>query len=280
MAKKVSKVKKKESIPKVSIVLPLYKPDKVILTKVYEAIKKQKFSGKIEIIPVEKNWGMAKQMNYGINKSKYDIVVTLPQDCIPASSDWLEKLIEPFKDPAILAANSKVHLPEKLWNKFDYFAKAMTLKEKGVITPLLDEKGTAYRKSAFIKIGLFNEKIFRTAGEDFDAYIKIKSLGKIAYPECKVFHIHPTSGMKRLIKEHQYSNGFGALVRIHGTKMPNWYMGILKAIPFAGLIFFIMNYSFKRGLYLFPYHLAISPFSHIIYLSGFWKGFLMKKQTI
>lgn len=264
----------------VSVVLPLYKPERKILNKVYSSLKSQKFSGKIEILPVEKNWGMAKQMNYGIKKAKYEIIVTLPQDCIPENKLWLEILISPFKNKEIIAANSKVHLPEEIWSKFDIFAKSLTLREKGSITPLLDEKGTAYRKSILKKVGLFNETDFRTAGEDFDMYLKIRKEGKIAYPDCKVLHIHPTSFIKRLKKDYQYSNGFGALVRIYKTSVPRWYSGLIKALPIIGLPIFVLNYPFKKGISLFPIYFLTTPFSHIYYILGFWKGFLKGKQTI
>ena len=34
--------------------------------------------------------------------------------------------------------------------------------------------------------GLFDGKNFRTAGEDFDMWIKLNKIGKISYPNCRV----------------------------------------------------------------------------------------------
>ncbi|MEK6896292.1 MAG: glycosyltransferase family 2 protein [Nanoarchaeota archaeon] len=267
-------------IMNVSIVLPIYKANKEILQRVLTAVKKQKFSGGVEVLPIDKGWGMAKQMNYGINKSKYEIVVTLPQDCIPEGEHWLENLVGPLKDSAIVASASKVHFPVQLWGRFGIFTRAMTLNEKGTITPLLDEKGDAYRKSTLKEVGLFNETHFRTAGEDFDMYMKIKEKGKIAYPNAVVLHVHPTTFKQRLRKTYQYANGFGALLRMYGFRIPRGYVGLLKALPIAGILLQFVSYPWRKGLALLPAYLVTSVISHPYFLHGFWKGFFSGKQTV
>ncbi len=248
--------------------------------KALEILKKQNYKGKKEILVISKDIGLAENINYGIKKAKYDIVVTLHHDCIPENEYWLEKLIKPFENKEVVATVSDVHLPIELWKNFDIFARALTLSQKGTITPLLDEKGCAYRKKILKEVGLFNYKEFRTAGEDFDMYIKLKERGKIVYPGCKIIHIHPTTFKKRLRKIYQDSNGYGALVRIHGKKMFRWYMGILKAIPIFGITLFIFSYPFKKGFSLFIPYSAVTPIVNFIYLCGFWKGFFERKQTI
>ncbi len=264
----------------VSIVLPLFKPDKEILKKVLAAIGDQSYKGKVEVLQIDENAGFSQQMNMGIRKAKHEIVIMLPQDCMPVTKNWLAHLTEPFKDSEVVATVSKIQLPDELWKPMGIFAKALMLREKGVITSLLDGKGGAYRKSVMEEIGLFNEKTFRTAGEDFDTYIKFKRLGKIAYPDARIFHLHPTAFVKRLRKDYQYANGYGALVRIYGAEMPRWYIGILKAVPVLGVLMFALTYPFKKGFSLYLPYLLTTPFSHIFYIYGFWKGFLMKRQTV
>lgn len=263
-----------------TIVMPIYKPNKKLLTKILTELKKQEFSGKFEIVQVNKNLGLAASLNYGIKKAKYDIIVSLHQDCIPSNKYWLTKLVEPFTDKEVVATTSQVHLPNKLWNNFDILTRAITFKEEGVIQPLLDDKGCAYRKKDLISAGLFDEHQFRTAGEDFDIFLKLKEKGKIVYPGCKVIHMHSTSFYKRIKKEYQFSNAYGALTRVYKKRMVNWYYGLLKAIPFIGLLLFILNYPFKKGIKLFLPYLLLTPLLHLIYLGGFWKGFLKKRQTV
>ncbi len=263
-----------------SIIIPAYKPDKETLDKVVKSVKSQKIEGKFELIIVDKGWGFSKQMNYGIHASKYEFIIMLPQDCIPIGEDWLQNLLEPFKDKDVIATVSKVQFPETLWKDLDIFAKSLTVKEAGTITSLLDGKGSAYRKDALEKIGLFDEVTFRTAGEDFDTYVKLRKLGKISYPNSTILHVHPTNFIKRLRKDYQYANGYGALVKIHRGEMHHWYVGVAKALPLFGLAAFVAIYPLKKwAQYFLPYIVTIIP-GHIFYVYGFWKGFINGKQTV
>ena len=263
----------------VSIIIPLYNPDNYIIDEIKKSLKSQKFRGRYEIL-FEEGKGLAENINSGIMRAKYPIIVTLHQDCIPVGNDWLNNLIVPLKSKNCVASVSDVELPKKLWATFDIPAKILSAKEQKVLTPLLDEKGCAYKKKALIKIGLFDSDSFRSAGEDFDIYIKISRIGKIAYPHTKVLHYHKHTWKNRFRKEYQLANAFGTLVRIYGTKMPSYEKGFLKAIPLIGFIPLLLNcFDTKIIKYFF-----VSPFilfvAHVQYILGFWKGFLGGKQTV
>ena len=265
----------------ISVVIPVFKPDKIIFDKIRAKLKEQKYLGKIETIIIEKGSGLSTHINLGIKKSKYVIVVVLHQDCIPTSSKWLKLLVAPFEDKNVVASVSRVEYPEELWNKLNYIVKGLMVKEKGVITSSLDGKAVAYRKSSLNNIGMYDENSFKTAGEDYDLYIKLKKIGKIAYPDASVYHYHPTGFAQRIRKVYQYSNGYGALTRIHWTNMILWYVGIIKAVPFFGLITYPLSYPWKKGgLAIFPAYLASSLIDHLYYIFGFWKGFIDGKQTV
>lgn len=213
--------------------MPVYKPDEIIFKKVIDALKQQKFNGKVEVIKVDKGWGLAKSMNYGIKKARYDAIVTLHQDCIPSTSNWLENLTKPLEENENVATCSSVY----------------DVEIKKTYTPALDEKGCAFKKSALKKVGYFDESTFLNSGEDMDMYLKLKKIGKIAYPSAIVEHNHPgylkASGYKRL----QNANTWGCLFRIYGFSLPGWWKGIIKAN--------IFNYD---------------------YFYWFWRGFLLEKQ--
>lgn len=266
----------------ISVVIPIFNPNKKLLERVISSIKEQEFPGKINIIKVDKGLGLAGSMNYGLKRAKTKFAVTVHQDCILEDKRWLAKLIAPFKDKNVVASVSDVHLPLELWKNFDIFAKSLTLTELGTITPLMDEKGCAYRKEVLEEIGFFNETDFRTAGEDFDMYLKLRAKGKIAYPKCKLIHVHSSSFRKRLKKNYQNANGFGALVKIHKKKMYHWQWGFLRATPLLGLPIFLASFPFEKikYLYLFPFYALVSPIFHFSYMQGFWKGFKAGKQTI
>jgi GT2 family glycosyltransferase len=260
--------------------MPIYHPDRDLLEKIIKKVKSQKFSGKIEIIKVEKGLGLAASMNYGIKKAKSPIVVTLHQDCLPSSNLWLRNLVEPFKEKEVVCSVSKVHLPFDFWNKFDSVAKILSSKEQKIITPAMDEKGCAYKKTVLLKLRLFDDKNYRTAGEDLDMYLKLKKSGKIAYPNAEVLHFHKHTWKNRINKELQLANSQGALTAIH-KEMKGRYAGFFKALPILGYPLFIFSINpQKLGISLSILALPLYLLVNLIYSYGFWKGFLMKKQTI
>jgi GT2 family glycosyltransferase len=264
----------------VTIIVPTYKPDERVLKDLIRAVNKQKFSGEKRLMILRRAEGLAKQVNWGVLHSKGEVVIMLPQDCIPQGSRWLEQLTKSFKDPKVVASVSKVTFPEQLWEKSSTFTKALILKERGTLTSALDGKGSAYRRSSLKKVGLFDDTTFRTAGEDFDIFLKLKKIGKITYPDAEIIHFHPTTAQQRLRKIRQYANGYGALVRLYGAEMPRWYGGFIFALPVIGLLGIILNYPYTRGVrYLLPY-LILSPLIHIQYIRGFWKGLLEGRQTV
>jgi GT2 family glycosyltransferase len=267
----------------VSIIMPVHSPDERIMKKIDMALKGQKFNGKLEIIKVERGLGLADSLNWGISNSKYEIVVSLHQDSIPSSENWLQELVEPIKDNNVVASVSRVELPEEFWRGFEFFGKLMSAKEVGEIIPLLDEKGCAYKKKILKGIGLFNGRDFRTSGEDFDMYIKLKKIGKIVYPKnAKVFHFHEHTFKKRIKKEIQLSEGFGALVRIYGSdKIPSGRIGFIKSIPLLGWPIFLFKFPYKKvgiigsGVWIF-----LSLEINLMYSIGFWKGFIQRRQRL
>lgn len=211
----------------VSILIPLYKPNKKLLNKVLKSLKNQKFNGRREIIIIDKGLGLAASFNYGIKKSRYDIIATLHQDCIPSSNGWLRKLIEPLKDEKIVATCSDVY----------------DVESKRTYTPALDEKGCAYKKAALKKVGYFDEKTFLNSGEDMDMYLKLSKIGKIEYPHSVISHNHPgylsAKGYKRL----QNANTSGCLFRLYGFRYKSWW----RAFIFANIFNPSYFYWYWRG---------------------------------
>jgi GT2 family glycosyltransferase len=264
----------------VSIILPLYKQNKILVKKIKAALKKQKYDGKKELIFIDGERGLASSLNEGIKRAKYTFLVSLHQDCVPSSTTWLTELLSPLKKKEVVASVSDVELPLDLWNTFSPSVKVLTAKEQRILTPLLDEKGCAYKKSALMRVGLFDEINYRTAGEDFDIAIKLRQEGVIAYPHTKVIHHHAYTLCSRLHKEYQLANGFGALVRIYRSRMPGWHKGLLKALPVLGLAPLFLHVPFRRTKLKSIHALYLYPIVHILYIFGFWKGYLKGQQTV
>lgn len=263
----------------VTIIIPMHNPDEDVLKKIDGAISNQKFSGEIDIIKVS-GMGLAKAINYGIEHSKTEIVITLHQDCVPSSKDWLKNLVIPLKDDIVVCSVSKVELPEYFWKKFGFFARIMSAKEQKIITPAMDEKGCAFRKSILKKVGGFDSEIFRTAGEDVDMFFKLKKHGKISYPNAKVIHFHRHTFRNRLKKELQLSEGFGVLFRIYGKGTPRLNMGFFKSIPIFGWPLFWIKFPYRKMFFGGIVWIFLSLAINIIYTLGFWKGFLSGRQGV
>jgi glycosyltransferase involved in cell wall biosynthesis len=264
-----------------SIIIPVYKPDKNILKMALDMLKKQDFSGKIEIIKVEEGLGLADSLNWGIKKAKYPIIVTLHQDCVPSSKDWLKKLTAPLKNKNVVTSTSKIEMPYEFWNKFDPIAKILSEKEQGTFTTLMDEKGCAYKKDVLLKTGLFDGKNFRTAGEDYDMYLKLVKFGKVVHTEAKVIHYHEHTWKNRIKKEIQLSNGSGACIRIYGKKVHWRHWCFIRATPIFGWPFFLHGLNVKKlGFLLSLLALPLYLFVNLLYSYGFWKGFLIGRQTV
>jgi len=218
----------------ISIIIPLYKPNKELLSKIKRTIKRQNYLGKLEIIEIDESLGLAASLNLGIRKAKYPVIVSLHQDCVPISDNWLKKLVEPLKNENVVAVASDVYDVE---NKMTY-------------TPFLDEKGCAYKKKCLMEVGLFDDKTFLNSGEDMDMYMKLKDLGRIEYPRCKVAHYHKGFLIKKSrYKKLQNANTYGCLFRIYGFRLKNWWKPFLLANPF-----------------------------NILYSYWFWRGFITKRQ--
>jgi GT2 family glycosyltransferase len=219
--------------PEITIITSVYHADEEFLKKISDSIKSQKYSGKIthifindniknpkeikglNIINNKENIGLAGVWKKGFELSKTEIIITLMDDCLPASEDWIVKLIKPLKEQDIAATSSKVVLPKKFWEKFDFFAKALTEKEQRMIimSKGIDEKGCAYKKSVVEKVGGFDTENFKNGGEDADLSCRLCKNYRIVSSEAKTYHFHNTNLKKRIKKEIQYAQIVGIVAR-------------------------------------------------------------------
>ena len=257
--------------PKVSIVIPVYKPDE----KVFEILKKRLKEQTIKAEVIE-NWNMpeAISMNTGIKKAKGEIVVILPQDAVPKSKYWLERLIKPLSDKKVIAVVSDLYLPEEHWRNYSFLIKILTLNERKKQFPKMDARGCAYRKKELVAAGMFDEDP-KVIGIDTELYVKLKQKGKIVRSNEIVFHMHRYDSAKKIIKNlYTYSEGNGKAIRKYGRKAGAFFKRISRAIPVWGVASIIYRFPWKRYFYLFPIYAVVAiPFIHIVNILGFWKGF-------
>ena len=245
----------------ITIITSVYSVPDEFLLKVAKAVKQQRYSGKIRHIMINdnvkrkvnvpgvecvnhtKNKGLVSTLNEGFKMAKTEYVVSLMDDCLPSSKNWLKTLVEPLDtDKNVAATTSEVEMPRKFWETFEYFTKALTEKEQRVIVPGLDEKGCAYRCSILRKVGYLNEKDFKNGGEDTDLTVKLqKSRWKIVNTKARVYHYHHFTFRSRVRKEIQYARLSGLVSRKHFFSLPwNFKAHITARLAIAAFFIYSM----------------------------------------
>lgn len=322
----------KTEFPKVSIVIPHYN-SKYTIKEVVECVKSQEYPNDFEIIirdncstdeeakenlkklkgvkviVNEKNLGLARSMNEGIESAQYDYVVTLHSDAKPSNKNWLKKLIEPFtKDPSVIASVSRNSLSKEIWQEWGYWHRAFSANEVKSFYPSLDGRSTAFKKEVIIKCGLFDGDTFESSGEDVDLFYKLKDQGNIVRADTEIVHLqgpHRSSFKKQLFREYQYGEGLGANIRRHGLKIFSSICRVtietsaLISIPLFYRLYYplsvlgILIFLIMANIAILPYQLKlmkpdlrniILPYTNFIarsvYIFATLRGFIVGKQKL
>ncbi len=260
---------------KVSVVIPVYKPEKKVFHKLKEMLKKQ-------TIPVEiiEKWNApeAVSMNLGIKEAKTDIVIILAQDCIPENEYWVEKMIKPLENSKTIAVVSDLLLPYYYWKKRPFLSRMFTFNDLKLRKPIMNLSSCAYRKKDLEKIGYINEKV---SAIDTDFGIKIIKLGKIERGNVTIYHLHPHYNYKKTLKTfYNYSKFNGIAIKENGTRVWGFLERIIRATPFFGFCSIYFRYPLKKYYYFLPLHFIFGGVvEHVISVIGFWHGFIFSKET-
>lgn len=255
----------------VSVVIPVYKPEKEIFDKLKEMLGNQ-------TVPVEiiEKWNNpeAVSMNLGIKDAKGEIIVILAQDCVPAENYYIEKLIKPLENPEVSAVVSDLLLPEKYWKKRPFLSRIFTINDLKLRKPSMNLSSCAYRKKDLEKIGYINEKI---SAIDIEFGERIRRLGKIERGNAIVYHIHPHKNFKKTLKTfYSYSKFNGISIRNKKTRNWGFLKKIARASPFFGFTSIYYRYPLKKYFYLLLLHFFTAGiFEHVINVVGFWNGFII-----
>ncbi|MCH7902483.1 glycosyltransferase family 2 protein [archaeon] len=205
-----------------SIIVATYN-NKVTLKKTLDALLKQKFNGKHEIIVVNDgskdgtkafleeykkgkkklkvfhtpNKGVCRARNKGIANSQYEIVVNMDHDCI-AEKDWLQKIVDSFENENIGVVSG-----------YDYYGGT----------------STGFRKRLLDWVGGYDEE-YNYYREDTDLSFKIMDLGfefKLIKPNY--YHDHKevkpkgfVELLKHVLQRLYYHQNDVLLYKKHPTK--------------------------------------------------------------
>ena len=254
---------------KVSVVIPVYKPDKEVFIRMKEMLKRQ-------TIPVEiiEKWNNpeAVSMNLGIKEAKGDVIVILAQDCVPENKHFIEKIIKPLENPLVSAVVSDLLLPEEYWKKRPFFVRMFTINDLTIKKPAMNLSSCAYRKKDLEKIGYISENV---SAIDMDFARKIRKIGKVERGNVIIYHLHPHYNYGKMLKTfYAYSRFNGIVIREDGVKDINNLQRLLRALPLVGFGSIYYRYPLIK-FYLIPLHFFTTGIiEHAVNLIGFWHGFL------
>ncbi len=229
-----SKFRKYPSIkkfhPSVSVVIPAYNEEKVIVKTVESILKSDYPDLKVIVIDdgstdgtyqsalenfkdnqnveifTKSNGGKPEALNFGISKTEAEIVVTLDADTV-FLSNTISKLVRRFADPKVgaVAGNAKVGNRLNIltyWQALEYITSQnldrRAFEVLNCITVVPGSVG-AWRREAILKTGGFSN---RTLAEDADLTFHIIRSGyKVAYEDKAFAYTEAPDTVKGFIKQ-------------------------------------------------------------------------------
>lgn len=135
-----------------------------------------KYSLKQSVVKIfQRSGNRAVGRNFGVTKSRANIIAFTDSGCIP-DPDWLEKLTQPFSDPAVNVVSGYYRgLPENNFQKC-LVPYVLVMPDVAGNTEFLPAtRSMAIRKKTFLSVGGFNENLFHN--EDYAFALQLKSLG-------------------------------------------------------------------------------------------------------
>ena len=267
--------------PFVSVIIPAYNSSKTIQNTL-SVLKKQTYPKELyEIIVVDdgssdntaevanemdvvvlfqSNQGAGAARNLGVKNAGGEIVLFTDSDCEP-EYDWIERMVEPFKDPEIVGAKGfyKTKQQEKIarFAQVEYDIKCSMLKKEHYID-FIDTYSAAYRRDVFLNVGGFDVIYTTASGEDSELSYKLalKGYKMVAVHNAFVYHLHPDTVFKYLKKK--YRNAYWRVVTwkkyplkiVKDSHTPNSYKleVVLTPLIFLSLLVFIF---WTKTLWLF-----------------------------
>lgn len=217
---------------------------------------------KVKIIKLDKNYGFAKAINEGVKSSKAEYAVFLNNDTF-ADKDWLNQLIKCADNhPEVISVNSKLlnfysqKIIDGVGIQINEVGQAKSIgwhqKDKGQYEKedyIFGATGGAslFRRTDFIKVGVFDEKYFMYS-EEVDFAFRAQFLGykSIYCPKAIVFHKHKSTAKKfpQHIEYWQFRNMSQTIIRDFPTDV------LLKNFRWLKIILVHLNtifYQLKNG---------------------------------
>ncbi len=278
----------KKNIIDISLLVPVYNVAPLI-NKVLESIKKQDYpireiividnhssdnsvevvkrfinknrQMKIKLIQRDKTYGISASYNLGAKLAKGDYLISLHSDSILPTSKEVSRLIEPFlQDSNVITTYPLVVHPRDVWLTYNFWQKCLFGTVYATENPSMNGKFDCYKKSAFLKIGGYNEKRFHhgMGTEDADMHHRLGKEGKVVATKARVIHLHgfeKNYSLKDWIARRKFlSISYGRYIKMHAKDM-GIVTGIffIKPLLLASFLLGFLNPIFFLPVIFFPF---------------------------
>ena len=260
---------------------------------------------KTTIIHHKKSKGLAASYNEGLTRTSTEYVLTIHQDIVIEDDNAFTKIIEPFNlDAAVVATFPVLMHSKSLWDTYNFWQKCLFDRHVRRLEHDLTGKFDCFKTNILKEVNGFDEKHFRTAGEDADLKHKFKLRAlKIVSSGVVVEHAQDNNSKYSLRnltkKEAQLAEARGVILRRYGMGSLkefalNFFREIILLmllIPFIQIFGFILvlaySYTYTklvfssrpkdRKLFVLPFVNIYLLFVNTVY-SGI--GFVRGRQFI
>lgn len=283
----LKKIKEKDKICEestdktVSIIIPAYNEEKSIEKTIESALAIDYPKEKFEIIVVDdgsrdntfklakkyeknnpnlqvftkKNGGKGSALNFGIERAKNEIIITMDADTF-AEPSAVKKMIAKFYSDDVIAVTPSmcVYKPKTLWQKIqqiEYYMGVFLRKSLAAINSIHVTPGafSAYRKVFFDKHGGYDE---HNITEDLEITLRIQSQDYIIEnaSEAVVYTVSPKTFKELMVQRRRWYTGLIKNLLSYKQLLFNWKKGILGLLVLPLAVFSIFSSVFLTGYFL------------------------------
>ena len=152
----------------------------------------QRNIGVYEIRPESFNFGLTR--DYAFSLANGQIILTLSQDVVPASNDWLQLMIEPFNDPQIAVVQGSDIAPLDV-ELFFWYSNRLFYYTRDTVKWNRDNDGIGLSfTSCAIRKSAWSDNRIGKADMNEDKVFQLKLKGKgfklVLQPLAKTYHAH------------------------------------------------------------------------------------------
>ncbi len=155
------------------------------------------------------NAGPAAARNHGAQEAHGAIILFTDDDCVPMP-DWLEAMLEPFKDPEIVGAKGIYRTRQKKlaarFVQIEYEDRYRLMTGLSTID-FIDTYSAAFRRERFLEMTGYDTSFPVACAEDIELSYRMSARGwKMKFvPSAIVYHTHPDRIWSYLKKKYKFA---------------------------------------------------------------------------